>query len=65
MAAKSLQGELPKSEMSWEICPEGLEAFLFRAYKEFGKKPIYVTENGIAGKDTLLDAPLIIVELSI
>ncbi len=39
--------------MSWEIYPEGLEAFLFRTYKEFGKKPIYVTEKGIAGKDTL------------
>ncbi|MBN2252286.1 MAG: beta-glucosidase [Kosmotogaceae bacterium] len=54
LGTEVVQGELQKSEMGWEIYPEGLEAFLFKAYKEYGKKPIYITENGIACKDKLL-----------
>jgi len=55
LGTEVVQGELPKSEMGWEIYPEGLEAFLFKAYKQYGKKPIYITENGIACKDKLLN----------
>jgi len=55
LGSEVVQGDLPKTEMGWEIYPEGLEGFLFKVFKEYGRKPIYVTENGIASKDALVD----------
>ncbi len=36
-----------KSDVQWEIYPEGMYKMLKSAYRRF-KKPIYITENGIA-----------------
>ena len=38
--------ELPKSDMGWDICPEGL----YHVLRELGRygKPVYITENGLA-----------------
>ncbi|MCI2398508.1 GH1 family beta-glucosidase [Aliiroseovarius subalbicans] len=47
-------GPLPKTEMGWEIYPDGLEYFLKRTARDFtGDLPLYVTENGMAAPDRL------------
>jgi len=51
-ALKSVPGPLPKTDMGWEIYPEGLEKLLTRVARDYsGKLPIYVTENGMAAPD--------------
>ncbi|GKY87692.1 GH1 family beta-glucosidase [Sinisalibacter aestuarii] len=50
------EGPLPKTDMGWEIYPEGLEHFLTMVARDFtGDLPIYVTENGMAAPDILTD----------
>lgn len=47
-------GPLPKTQMGWEIYPEGLAHFLTFARDNYtGDLPLYVTENGMANPDTL------------
>lgn len=42
-------GPLPKTQMDWEIRPEGLTEFLIRLARDHtGSLPLYVTENGMA-----------------
>ena len=44
-----VEGPLPKTQMGWEIYPEGLEKFLLRTQAEHTRGlPIYITENGMA-----------------
>jgi beta-glucosidase len=47
-----VQGDLPKTEMGWEIYPQGLFDMLVYL-KERYKLPLYITENGMAGPDKL------------
>ncbi|MBU3029493.1 GH1 family beta-glucosidase [Paracoccus marinaquae] len=53
-------GPLPKTQMGWEIRPEGLSEFLTRLARDHvGNLPVYVTENGMAleaGADIAEDA---------
>jgi beta-glucosidase len=42
---------LPKTEMGWEIDPQGLYDVLERVHREYGPIPIYITENGAAFAD--------------
>lgn len=45
-------GPLPKTQMGWEICPDGLYHFLTTTTRQFtGDLPLYVTENGMANAD--------------
>lgn len=47
-----VDGPLPKTQMGWEIYPEGLERFLLRAQAEYARGlPIHVTENGMASPE--------------
>jgi len=52
-------GPLPKTQMEWEIRPEGLTEFLIRLARDHtGSLPLYVTENGMslqAGPDVTQD----------
>lgn len=49
-------GNLPRTQMGWEIYPEGLHHFLTRLSRDYvGDLPIYVTENGMANADALQD----------
>jgi beta-glucosidase len=49
-------GPLPKTQMGWEIFPEGLHGFLTRLARDFvGDLPIYVTENGMANADEVIN----------
>lgn len=49
-------GPLPKTAMDWEIYPQGLYSLIDRIHKEYtGDLPLYITENGLALDDVLLD----------
>lgn len=51
-ATREVPGPLPKTQMGWEIYPEGLEGFLTRLARDYvGGLPLYVTENGMANAD--------------
>ncbi|MGR3463196.1 GH1 family beta-glucosidase [Limimaricola sp.] len=51
-ALAPVEGPLPKTQMGWEIHPEGLHHFLLRA-RDALDLPVYVTENGMAWDDSL------------
>lgn len=51
---KCVSGPLPKSQMGWEIYPEGLHKILRWLDADYCRGlPLYVTENGIACDDQL------------
>lgn len=53
---QEVEGPLPKTFMDWEIYPQGLSHFLTRMATEYtGDIPLYVTENGMAAPDPLVD----------
>ncbi|MEV8465417.1 GH1 family beta-glucosidase [Fluviibacterium sp. DFM31] len=55
-ACDELDGPLPKTQMGWEICPDGLSHFLTATARDYtGDLPLYVTENGMANPDVLRD----------
>lgn len=52
---RCIRGDLPKTDMGWEIAPEGLRFFLKRLARDYAPDlPIYVTENGMANADVLV-----------
>jgi beta-glucosidase len=49
---RDVPGNLPKTQMGWEIYPDGLHGFLTRMARDYvGDLPLYVTENGMANAD--------------
>ena len=53
---RDVQGDLPRTQMGWEIYPDGLHHFLTRMARDYvGRTPIYVSENGMASADVLED----------
>jgi beta-glucosidase len=50
-AGGHVDGPLPKTEMGWEIFPDGLSNVLKRVHSYAGGIPQYVTENGMAAPD--------------
>ncbi|MGJ8617721.1 MAG: GH1 family beta-glucosidase [Sulfitobacter sp.] len=49
-----VDGPLQKTQMGWEVYPQGLRDFLIRTADEYtGDLPLYVTENGMANEDHL------------
>ncbi len=55
-ATRDVVGPLDKTQMGWEIYPDGLHHFLTRMARDHvGDLPIYVTENGMANADELAD----------
>ncbi|MBB94359.1 MAG: beta-glucosidase [Rhodobacteraceae bacterium] len=50
-----VDGPLPKTQVGWEIFPEGLYNFLTRTAREYtGDLPLHVTENGMANADRIV-----------
>jgi len=49
------KGGLPFTDMGWEIYPEGLTQLLVRLHRDYTLPPIYLTENGAAFKDQIID----------
>jgi beta-glucosidase len=48
-ALAEVDGPLPKTQVGWEIYPEGLLHFIRMVHTDYAKGlPIYVTENGLA-----------------
>ena len=46
---KKIDGPLEKTDIGWEIYPEGLEKILVRIHEDYvGDLPLFVTENGMA-----------------
>ena len=51
---QSDEGPGDKTQMGWEIYPDGLHGFLTRLARDYvGDLPIYVTENGMAWDDKI------------
>ena len=49
-----VSGDLPVTQMDWEIYPDGLYNLLTRLSREYvGNLPLYITENGMAWDDTI------------
>jgi beta-glucosidase len=48
-----LQSGHPKTEMDWEVQPEGLAELLVSLSREYPGLPMYITENGAAYPDVL------------
>ncbi|MCL2542963.1 MAG: GH1 family beta-glucosidase [Nocardioidaceae bacterium] len=46
---------LPTTGQDWEIEPDGLTRLLLRLRDDYGVPPIYITENGAAYPDTVVD----------
>ena len=46
---------LPLTDMDWEVYPEGLTELLLRLHRDYPVPPLFVTENGAAFKDHLVD----------
>jgi len=47
-------GNVERTAMGWEVFPQGLRDLLLRLQRDYGA-PMYVTENGAAYEDTLVD----------
>lgn len=51
---EDVPGDLPRTQMDWEVYPDGLHHFLTRMARDYvGDLPLYVTENGMAWADTV------------
>ncbi|AHD10441.1 GH1 family beta-glucosidase [Phaeobacter gallaeciensis] len=51
-----VDGPLPKTQMGWEIYPQGLYDFLTRTARDYTRDlPLVVTENGMANADVVTD----------
>jgi beta-glucosidase len=48
---------LPATQMGWEVEPQGLRRVLNRLNDEYACPPLYVTENGAAYADELVESP--------
>ena len=49
------QSGLELTDMGWEVFPQGLTELLLRVHRDYPVPPLYVTENGGAFRDCLLD----------
>jgi beta-glucosidase len=50
---ESVPRGLPTTDMGWEIDPDGLRGLLHRLSRDYPKTPLYITENGIALRDSV------------
>ncbi len=48
-------GPLGVTAMGWEVCPDGLYELLLRLQRDYVLPPLYITENGAAYDDELVD----------
>ncbi|MFJ4776143.1 GH1 family beta-glucosidase [Streptomyces sp. NPDC088762] len=44
---------VPRTGMDWEVDADGLETLIMRLHREYGPRPIHITENGSAYPDAL------------
>lgn len=48
---RSVQVDAPRTEMGWEVYPQGLTDLLLRLHADYGGPVMYITENGAAYRD--------------
>ncbi|GAA2726629.1 GH1 family beta-glucosidase [Actinocorallia aurantiaca] len=53
-----VHGGRPVTDMGWEVDPGGLHEILTRVAKEYPSVPLYITENGAAYVDTVVDGEI-------
>lgn len=49
------KSDKPKTDMGWDIYPKGLKKIITRLREEYTDIPLYITENGAAFKDELIN----------
>jgi beta-glucosidase len=49
---ESVPRGFPTTDMGWEIEPDGLRRLLLRLHRDYPTTPLYITENGIALRDS-------------
>jgi beta-glucosidase len=49
------EGKLGFTDMGWEIYPQGLTELLVKLKGEYALPPIFITENGMANADAVID----------
>lgn len=59
---KPAPGKQGFTDMGWEIYPEALTQHLVRLSREYAPPPIFITENGMANADKLVDGRVADVE---
>ena len=46
---------LPQTHMGWDVVPQGLHNVLFRVTRDYDSPPLYITENGSAYDDVVVE----------
>lgn len=46
---------VPVTDMGWEVAPAGITDLLLRLHRDYELPPLYITENGAAYRDLLVD----------
>lgn len=54
-AARGVAVEAERTDMGWEVYPQGLTDLLVRLDRDYALPPVYITENGGAWPDELVD----------
>jgi beta-glucosidase len=57
--ALTAPGEQGFTDMGWEVYPKALTQHLVRLTREYTPPPIYITENGMANADELVDGRVV------
>ncbi len=52
---EQVNGSSPVTAMGWEVDPDSLHSLLLRVRRDYGPVPIYITENGAAYEDSLVN----------
>jgi beta-glucosidase len=52
---EQVNGSAPVTAMGWEVDPDSLHSLLLRVLRDYGPVPIYITENGAAYEDSLVN----------
>ncbi len=56
--AEAVEPDAPRTTMGWIVRPDGLRAILSDAHRRYGLESIFVTENGAAYEDHVVDGHL-------
>lgn len=51
LGTRGVPGEGPRTDFNWEVWPAALYQMIMRVTKDYGRPPIYVTENGCSYAD--------------
>jgi beta-glucosidase len=51
IAVRTLPGPGPRTDFNWEVWPAAIYRMIMRVTKDYGRPPIYVTENGCSFGD--------------